>query len=74
MTVLAALGARSLFQSWGVVEELVAWCIPPHCNALSFRQRMSVYHPGPLYDTRSSQDIGALAATVAARVSPVTTG
>lgn len=71
--VLAALGVRSLVEGWGVDPGLVLWCIPPRCNALSFRQRMEVHRLGPLYDTRSLDDIDMLAATVVARI-PSTTG
>ncbi len=64
----AALGARHLLDSWDVATE-VTWVVPPFLNPDTFARRMSQLGLGDVVcDSRSREDISALAQSLAGGV------
>jgi hypothetical protein len=57
---VAAVGARSLLDGWGVTAP-VTWVIPPSRNPTTYRARMDAFVAGKVIDTRSAADIEAFA-------------
>jgi hypothetical protein len=64
LDVLSAIGTSHVLRDWGVTVPVV-WAIPPNRNPASFRLRMARYLAGEIIDTRQSDEIGRLAATIA---------